>query len=193
MGSMRRKFSAMLLPMAVLVTGACSGSDGAGNGAEPDTVSATEYATGVCGAVAGWVDDIQGLNEDLQTSLDPSDLDALKGVMVDFLDGVVTATDSAISEVGAVGVPDVDDGEAAAETVLTALRDSRAIFEGARDRVDGLSTADPAAFSEELQALGTDLQTSMSGIGGELDQFASPELDEAAEDVPECDEVSAAA
>jgi hypothetical protein len=32
----------------------------------------------------------------------------------------------------------------------------------------------------------------MSGIGGELDQFASPELDEAAEDVPECDEVSAA-
>jgi hypothetical protein len=187
---MRRKLSAMVLPVAVLVTGACSG-DG-GGGTEPNTVTATEYATGVCGAVAGWVDDIQGLNEDLQGSLDPNDLDALKGVMVGFLDDVVTATDSAISEVEAVGVPDVEDGEAAAETVLTALRDSKAVFEDARDRVDGLSTADPAAFSEELQALGTDLQTSMSGIGGQLDQFASPELKEAANDVPACDQVAAA-
>jgi hypothetical protein len=190
---MRGKLSAMLLPMAVLVAGACSGDGGEGPGAEPDTVSATEYTTGVCGAVAGWVDDIQGLNEDLQASLDPNDLDALKDVMVDFLDGVVTATDSVITEVEGVGVPDVDNGEAAAETVITALRDSKAIFEDARDRVDGLSTADPAAFGEELQALGTDLQTSMSEIGGELEQFASPELDEAANDVPECDEVSAAA
>ena len=187
MGSMRRKFSAVLLPMAVLVTGACSGGGGG------DTVSATEYATGVCGAVAGWVDDIQALNEDLQASLDPSDFEALKDAMVGFLDDVVTATDSAIDEVETVGVPDVEDGEAAAEAVLTALRDSRAIFEDARDRVEGLSTADPAAFGEELQTLGTDLQTSMSEIGGELDQFASPELDEAAQDVPECDEVASAA
>jgi hypothetical protein len=191
---MRGKLSALLLPMAVLVAGACSGTDGgAGDGAEPDTVSATEYATGVCGAIGGWVDDIQGLNADLQASLDPNDIDALKDVMVDFLDDVVTATDSAISEVEAVGVPDVEDGEAASETVLTALRDSKAIFEDARDRVEELSTADPAAFGEELQTLGTDLQTSMSGIGSELDQFASPELDEAANDVPACDEVSSAA
>ena len=182
-----RKLQAMLLPMAVLVTGACSGDGGA------DTVSATEYATGVCGAVAGWVDDIQALNEELQGSLDPSDIDALKDVMVVFLDDVVTATDSAIVEVEAVGVPDVDDGEAAADAVLTALRDSRVIFENARDRVDGLSTADPAVFGEELQTLGTDLQTSMSEIGGELDRFASPELDEAAQDVPACDEVATAA
>jgi len=189
---MRGKLSALVVPMAVLLAGACSGSDGGGDGAEPDTVSATEYATGVCGAVAGWVDDIQALNEDLQSSLDPNDIDALKDVMVDFLDDVVTATDSAISEVEAVGVPDVEDGEAAADAVLTALRDSKAVFEDARDRVDGLSTADPAAFGEELQTLGTDLQTSMSGIGGELDRFASPELDEAANDVAECDEVAAA-
>jgi hypothetical protein len=189
---MRGKLSAVLLPMAVLVAGACSGTDGGGDGTEPDTVSATEYATGICGAIAGWADDIQALNEDLQASLDPNDLDALQDVMVDFLDDVVTATDSAISEVEAVGVPDVEGGQAAAGAVLTALRDSKTIFEDARDRVDGLSTADPAAFGEELQTLGTDLQTSMSGIGGQLDQFASPELDEAADDVAECDEVAAA-
>jgi hypothetical protein len=67
------------------------------------------------------------------------------------------------------------------------------VFADARDRVQGLSTADPEAFGEELQTLGTDLQSSMSGIGGELDQFASPELDEASKDIPECQEVASAA
>jgi hypothetical protein len=161
--------------------------------AEPETVSATEYATGVCGAIAGWVEDIAVLNEELTSDLDPTSIDSLKTAMVGFLDDVITATDSVIGEVETVGVPDVDDGEATAETVLTALRDSRNVFADARDRVDGLATDDPAGFTEELQTLGTDLQTSLAGIGEELDRFDSPELDEASENVPECEQVSSAA
>jgi hypothetical protein len=113
--------------------------------------------------------------------------------MVGFLDDVIIATDSVIEEVENVGVPDVEDGEATAETVLTALSDSRDVFADARDRVDGLATDDPTAFTEELQTLGTDLQTSLAGIGEELDRFDSPELDEASENVPECEQVSSAA
>ena len=188
---MRRKLSVMLVPLGMLVMGACSGGDG-GDG-ETETVSATEYATGVCGAISGWIDDIQGLNQDLQAELDPTSVDSLKDSMVGFLDDVTTATEDVIDEVEAAGIPDVEDGQAAADAVLTALQNSRDVFEDARDRVQGLSTADPAAFGEELQTLGTDIQSSMSDIGGELDQFASPELDEAAKDVPACDEVSSAA
>jgi hypothetical protein len=113
--------------------------------------------------------------------------------MVGFLDDVIEATDSVIADVESVGVPDVDDGEASAGAVLTALRGSREIFDDARDRVDGLGTDDPTAFTQELQTLGTDLQTSLAGIGEELDGFDSPELDEASEDVPECDQVASAA
>jgi hypothetical protein len=192
---MGKRMATLMIPLGMLVLGACSGDDGGGTDGEvdTDTVSATEYATGVCGAIAGWVDDIQGLNQDLQTNLDPSSIEALKDAMVGFLEDVTTATDSVIDEVEAVGIPDVEDGEAAADAVLSALRDSLAVFEDARDRVQGLSTDDPAAFAEELQTLGTDIGTSMSGIGGELDQFASPELDEVAKDIPECQEVAAAA
>jgi hypothetical protein len=110
--------------------------------------------------------------------------------MVGFLEDVTAATDSVIGEVEAVGIPDVEDGQAAADAVLSALRDSQTVFADARDRVQGLSTADPTAFGEELATLGTDLQSSMSGIGSELDQFASPELDEASKDIPECQEVA---
>jgi hypothetical protein len=188
---MRRKLATVVMPLGMLVMGACSGGDG--GEVETDTVSATEYATGVCGAIAGWIDDIQGLNEDLQANLDPANLDALKDVMVGFLEDVTAATDAVIDEVEAAGVPDVEDGDATAGAVLAALRDSRAVFVDARDRVQGLSSADPAAFAAELETLGTDIQTSMSGIGSELGQFESQELNEASEDVPECDGVASAA
>jgi hypothetical protein len=191
---MRGTLTAVLSSVLVFTIGACSGSEGGTNdGADPDTVSATEYATGVCGAIAGWVGDIKDLNAELQSNLEPTSIDSLKTAMVGFLDDVITATDSVIDEVENVGVPDVEDGEATAETVLTALSDSRDVFADARDRVDGLATDDPAAFGEELQTLATDLQTSLAGIGEELDRFDSPELDEASENVPECEQVSSAA
>jgi hypothetical protein len=192
---MRKRMATLVIPLGMLLMGACSGDGGSGTDGEvePDTVSATEYATGVCGAISGWVDEIQGLNQDLSANLDPSSADSLKDAMVGFLEDVTTATDSVIDEVGAVGIPDVEDGEATAEAVLTALRGSRDVFADAQARVEGLSTDDPAAFGEELQTLGTDLQSSMSGIGGELDQFASPELDQAFNDIPECQEVAPAA
>ena len=192
---MRKRMAALVIPLGMLVLGACSGDDETGTDGEgeTDTVSATEYATGVCGAIAGWVEDIQGLNQDLQANLDPTSIDALKDAMVGFLEDVTAATDAVIEEVEAAGIPDVEDGQAAADAVLSALSDSRDVFQDAHDRVEGLSTDDPAAFGEELQTLGTDLQSSMSGIGSELDQFASPELDEASKDIPECQEVAAAA
>ena len=192
---MRKRMATLVIPLGMLLIGACSGDGGGGTDGEvePDTVSATEYATGVCGAISGWVDEIQGLNQDLAANLDPSSAESLKDAMVGFLEDVTAATDSVIDEVEAVGIPDVDDGQAAADAVLSALRDSQSVFADARDRVQGLSTADPAAFGEELQTLGTDLQSSMSGIGGELDQFASPELDEASKDIPACQEVASAA
>ncbi len=193
---MRRKLATVVVSLGMLVMGACSGGDGETDGGEveTDTVSATEYATGMCGAIAGWIEDIQRLNADLQANLDPTaSLDSLKEMTVGFLGDVTDATDAVIDEVEAIGVPDVEDGQAAADTMLAFLRDSRDVFVDARESVQGLSTADPAAFGTELETIGNDIQTSMSGIGNELGQLDSSELDEAADDVPECDEVASAA
>lgn len=187
---MRGRRPAVLLLMVVFVAGACS--DGDDGGPQPETVSATEYLTGVCGSVASWVEEIQGLNEDLSANLDPTSLESVKESMLGFLDDVIASTNTVIDEVEGVGVPDVENGAAAAETILTGLRESRGVFEDARDRVDAMATDDPAAFTQELQAMGTDLQTSLSDIGEELETFEVPDLDEASEDVPECDEAALA-
>jgi hypothetical protein len=191
MDRMRKRIAIVLVPLGILIASACSG--GTTDGADVETVSAETYATGVCGAIAGWVDEIQALNEDLQANLDPSSIDSLKDAMVTFLDDVIASTDAVIADVDDVGVPDVEDGDAAAQHLLTGLRDSRGVFENARDRVEALSTDDPQAFGEELQTVGTDIQTSMSTIGEDLGQFESPELDEVSKDIPECEEVAAAA
>lgn len=191
---MRKRMAIVLVPVGILLAGACSEAGGGTNGgADVETVSAETYATGVCGAIADWVDEIQGLNEDLQANLDPSSIDALKDAMVTFLDDVIASTDTVIAAVEDAGVPDVEDGDAAAQHLLTGLRDSRGVFENARDRVEAMSTADPAAFGEELQTVGTDIQTSMSTIGEDLGQFESQELDEVSKDIPECEAVAASA
>lgn len=191
---MRKRMMMLLVTLGILMTGSCSGSDGGSNGgAGGETVSAEAYATGVCGAIADWVDEIQGLNEDLQANLDPSSIDALKDAMVTFLDDVIASTDTVIADVEDVGIPDVDDGAAAAQHLLTGLRDSRGVFEDARDRVEAMPTDDPAAFGEELQTVGTDIQTSMSTIGEDLGRFESPVLDDVSKDIPECEAVAASA
>ena len=187
---MRRKLATAVVSLGMLAAGGVLGEDGGADGGEveTDTVSAAEYATGMCGAIVGWIDDIQRLNADLQANLDPTaSLDSLKDMTVGFLGDVTDATDAVIDEVEALGVPDVEDGQAAADTVLAFLRDSRDVFVDARESVQGLSTADPAAFGTELETIGNDIQTSMSGIGNELGQLDSSELDEASEDVPECE------
>lgn len=191
---MRKRMAIVLVPLGILMAGACAGSDGGSNGgANAGTVTAEAYATGVCGAIADWVDEIQGLNEDLQANLDPSSIDALKDTMVMFLDDVIASTDTVIAEVENVGVPDVDDGDAAAQHLLTGLRDSRGVFQNARDRVEAMPTDDPAAFGEELQTVGTDIQASMSTIGEDLGRFQSPVLDDVSKDIPECEAVAGSA
>jgi hypothetical protein len=191
---MRRRMAIVLVPVGILLAGACSESgEGTNGGADAETVSAETYATGVCGAIADWVDEIQGLNEDLQANLDPSSIQALKAAMVTFLDDVIASTDTVIADVEDAGVPDVEDGDAAAQHLLTGLRDSRGVFQDARDRVEAISTDDPTAFGEELQTVGTDIQTSMSTIGEDLGQFESQELDEVSKDIPECEAVAASA
>jgi len=191
---MRKQMAIVLLALGVIMTGACSGSDGGWNGGSgAEAVTAEADATGVCGAIADWVDEIQGLNEDLQANLDPASIDALKDAMVTFLDDVIASTDTVIANVEDAGVPDVEDGEAAAQHLLTGLRDSRGVFQDARDRVEAMPTDDPAAFGEELQTVGTDIQTSMSTIGEDLGRFESPVLDDVSKDIPECEAVAASA
>lgn len=175
-----------MLAAAVLL-GGCGDDD-------PDEtrVSSRSYVTDVCGAVTTWNDEVQATTQELQRAIgEPTDLDSVKETTVSFLDEVIEATDRMMTDVEAAGVPDVQDGEQVARRVTTALGDVRDALADARDRVEGLSTADPEGFATELQAVSADMQTSLQDTVGTLDSFEVPELEEAADDVAACDELAA--
>jgi hypothetical protein len=79
---------------AALVFSACGGSKGSDSGGK---VTATAFAHSVCSAVVQWQADIQKRSSDVSTQLGTSP-DAAKGkqVLADFIDGIITDTDTVI-------------------------------------------------------------------------------------------------
>lgn len=174
---------------AAVLLGGCGADDP--EGASEERVPPESYVADLCGAITTWMDDVQALNEELQQQLDPTSLDVVKDTTLSFLDDVIAATDRMLSDVEAAGVPDVDDGGEAARRVSTALGDVRDALAAARDRVEGLSNDDPEAFGSELETIGQDLRESLEDTTGTLESFEVPELEEAADDVPACDQLAA--
>jgi hypothetical protein len=184
MGSGRLRSVVAAVALSALV--ACGGGSGAGE----ERVAPATWAADVCGAAADWVDEIMGLNEELQANLDPSSVQALKDQMVGYFDDILTSTDGMIGDIEAAGIPDVEGGQEAADRVLAGMRDARAILQQARDDAAALDTSDPQAFGEEVQAIGQEVGSSLGEVGDAMQRFESPELDEVSQDVPECQELA---
>ena len=173
---------------SVLLLGACGADGSDGTGSEERRVSATSYVTDVCGAFTTWRNEVVSLSEELQSSQEPSSIEAAKNSAVSFFDDVVEATDRMVSDVEGAGVPEVARGDAAAREALSVLRGVRETLVGARERVEALSTDDPEAFSAELRTIGGDLESSFDDIGSTLEV---PELGDVADDVPACRSMAA--
>jgi hypothetical protein len=184
----------------LLLLTACSKSDNGGGGggtttasgstttsAPPQTVTAEAFAASVCGGMNTYLSDIQTLSTDFSSSLDPtgSPQDQLNAV-AGYLDSVVAATDDLVTSMQAAGVPDVDGGQEAADALSSAFTAARDALQSARDQVDSLPTDDPAAFAAALTQLGTDIQTSMTGVGDSLGSITSSEIDQAFQNEASC-------
>jgi hypothetical protein len=185
------RLAAVLLLVAL--AGACGGSDSSttptsgetSGGSVPEgSSSAEEYATGTCTAISGWIDAITARASDLSDV--PPDATAGQEVMLDFLDGVLDDTDSMISEVEGLGVPDVDEGEAASTALLSALNQVRDLYQGLRDSVADLDTSDPTAFGAALTELSTGLDSGSGDVGSALEQFQGGDLAATFQATPAC-------
>ncbi|MGQ0670631.1 MAG: hypothetical protein ACT4PO_13320 [Actinomycetota bacterium] len=163
-------------------------SCGGGGGGGP-AVSAEAYASGFCGLLADWIGAIADRSTELSGSIatvaSPTDGQEL---LAAYVDGLIADTEELLTGTEQLGVPDVDGGEAIAETLIAAFEDAKAVLEDARAEVDGLPTDDPAAFAEATGVLGTSIQTSLGGIGTSLglSNVGSPELDAAFAEDPAC-------
>jgi hypothetical protein len=186
-----------------LLTAACGG-DGSSTPSSGDTTggetsggsepvgssSAEEYATGACTAINDWITSITTRASGL--AVEQTDPAAGQGFMLEFLDGVITDTDAMITEVEALGVPDVEDGEAASTALLGALSQVRDLYQGLRDSVADLDTSDPTAFATALSELTTGLDSGSGDVGSALDEFQNGDLAAAFQATPACAELAAA-
>lgn len=218
---MSRRFPLLrlLMVLAVLVGGAaCGGDDGkketssestlfdiGGDDKSDDTSSKDrkgaagdadpeEWATAVCGAMTGWLHQIQDLGTQLGTDVgQASGPEEAKGLLVTFLGDAVTATDDLIGEIKDADAPDVKDGEAVAAALKVGLNRARTIFDDARQQAEQIPTDDPDAFQAAVTEIQSSIEEGSTELGDTFDrlskEFDVPELDRAFNELPACKEL----
>jgi uncharacterized protein YoxC len=184
-----------------LAAGACSdgssaspGSGGTSSGGGSETISAADYANGVCTAVKDWVTALQDGSQQYQDSIpatpDPSNLGGIKDSLVSFVDSVVTETNAMIDQIQALGTPDVDGGSEVAQNVQAALQTVQDTYTQLQQDIESLDATNPAEMVTKLGAMSAQLQQGSSEV-----QAAFQKLDEnadmktAGENAPACQEL----
>ncbi|MFN2591066.1 MAG: hypothetical protein ABR518_09895 [Actinomycetota bacterium] len=174
-----RRFRTSLGVVLTFALAACGGGG----------TSAREYVRSLCGATAQWQENVQQRTVALASDLggDPSPQEG-KAAFREYLDDILASTDTLVGRLEDAGTPDVENGEQAADRVISSLQRVRDAFEEARDQVDGLSTESPEAFEQGAEEIGQTITTSLQGIQDPIGQDDA-ELQAVFEDEPSCDKL----
>jgi hypothetical protein len=181
------------LPILALAVTLGLAAAGCGGGDEPEGVPPSEWAASVCGALATWQTTLeQGARDLTRDVLQAQDPEQSKEQIGAFLDEVIAETDTVIGAVDEAGAPAVDQGEQVAADFKAGLEQIRSAFAGAGEQIEEAPTDDPAAFQQQLGAIGQQLQTQGQSIGdtlGRIDEkYDSDELGEAFDENEQCRE-----
>ncbi len=182
------------LGLTLLLAGglvACGGDDGGedgGGGGSSETVSAEAYAADVCGAMQDWITGIQERTQDLGSGITGNDAEAGKQLLVDLLSEMSSSTGELVSAVEDAGVPDVEGGEEAADSLVSAFEEVQGILEDAEADVEALSS-DPQEFQQGAAELGPTIQQALTSVGDSLEEPDSEELKDAFESEETCSAV----
>jgi hypothetical protein len=176
----------------VLAVPACGGDGGDGG---TDGREAQAWVADVCSAVGSWVEGIQEEGTALGESAQGAEnLQQARGQFVDFFDQVIARTERMLRQVGDAGAPAVEDGDAIAEDLHSALEPIQGVFEDARGDAANLPTDDPAAFQAGATEIGETVQREAAEIGEAFDrlerEYDVPELDEAFDEEEACAEIA---
>jgi hypothetical protein len=190
------RLPAVLLSAVVLAFAAAGcGGDGGGNGDSASGTAPDVWAASVCGALGTWVKSLQAGSQDLSTALqDTKDLKTVKSRFVSFLEDAEESTGEMVEKVEEAGPPDVSQGEAIQDDLVAALGDVQKSFSTAVDKANALSTSSLKEFSSGVGKLSQDVQDNLATTGGEFnnlsDRYQSPELDNATDGEPACQQFS---
>jgi hypothetical protein len=167
--------------LSVTLLSSCGGGGG-GEGVTPGV-----YLTALCRELGDWTQAAQDRLSDVQSRVQATaTVDERKGILRDYIDGLISDTDDLVDGVRAIGFPDVAGGEETANAFINAFERARTSLEDARQKIDDLPD-DPQGFSQAADQLGNDLQTQLSSIGDSVSGLGGQdELKSAFADTPQC-------
>jgi hypothetical protein len=179
----RKPLSAVCAIAIMVGLAACGGSSSSGP-------SPATYVKSICNAIGPFEKTVQQRSQALNLSNIKSAADGKKALQ-DFLNKVAADTDQAVSKLKAAGVPNVDNGKKVSAAIVGAFTQLKGALQKAATQAGSLPTTSPQAFQTAAQALGSAVQSSMSGIGGSLSNLKSPDLESAAKKEPACQSLGA--
>jgi hypothetical protein len=129
------------------------------------TVPAAQWMTKFCTIYGDWIQTIQQASQELQSlssTADGTDLTAAKNSLVEKLSQSIDATDTAVSDLEAAGVPDAQNGKKIDTMILTAVQRAKSVFQDAESSAESISITDAATFVTDTKKLNGDLSTGLN-------------------------------
>jgi hypothetical protein len=144
----------------------------------------------ICQAVGPFEKDVQTRSAALNLGTIKSAADG-KTALQGFLNAVAADTDTAVSKLKAAGAPDVTNGKQISAAIVSAFSQLKTALGSAATQAGSLPTSSAAAFKTAANTLGTNVRTSMGGIGSSLSGLKSSALESAAKKEPACQHLGA--
>lgn len=171
----------LVVALALLALTMACGQDGSGK------VPAQQWAKDVCMSVRPWASKIQTAVSSTQATLaKSSEPKVVKPQLTQLFSGAARDTDTAVAQIDAAGVPDVENGERIAKDFRAALVSARNAFASAQTSVQALDTSDKARFDAAVSQVGTKLKQDYAKAGANIKKATSAELTKAFESEPAC-------
>jgi hypothetical protein len=177
--------------LVVVLVAVCVTAMLMGGTAYAKTVSVQTWVKGVCSTLVDWRDDLDQKSQDFQTSIaDSKSIPVIKTAFVQFLDSAVSSTKSMISDVKALGTPQVKDGEGIAGVITNGLTTVQTGFKQALSSAQDLPTG-KAEFQTAVTKLSKKLDASSARAGKIFDsadkKYDTKAVDAARKKNPDCD------
>ncbi|WP_163568139.1 hypothetical protein [Fodinicola feengrottensis] len=170
----------LLAPLAVfcvLVLAACAS----------DKVPPDEWASKICVAVKPWSTSINAAVSAAQQKITSgSSPTQTKADLLTLYGGARDASNRALGQVQAAGIPDADNGAQVAQQFTAALTTARNAFAHAATRTAALSTSNKNAFYAGVVAVGQQLTTENGQNSAGFSNVSSDQLQKAFDSVTEC-------
>ncbi len=183
----RRSFLVIALGvlLAISLVACGGGSNTTSSSAAGAPLKAGPWVSQLCAFGTTVMDKIKARTSQVQSAT-PASIDEAKQNLVDYLTFVRQQFGALEGKVKQLGVPDVNDGKAAYDKIVTLFDQANAEFDSAVTKSKALPTGDATAFENGANEIGNDIQNAPIFANNSNLNFQQADLDKAYNADPAC-------